>query len=371
MVDIKIKNVLQDLFYNVGNESAFGSVLSLYKAAKKILPFIRVKDVKEWVKSEETYGVHFPFKSKYPRSRIISAGIDYMWEMDLMDMQKLSRYNGGYRYVILVIDVFSRYVWTEKVKNKKGYIVLAALKSIFQHAGRKPEYIRSDKGSEFVNKWVKEWLAKNHVEHILTNSEVKAALAERAIKTVKGKLFKYMYHYQKWRYIDILQIVTETYNKSFHSSIGMSPVSVNKKNEKQLWWKMYVSMEKIKPVRLGYVNVLKPGLFVHISFLRGPFDREYRQKWSSEIFQIYQRFARDGILVYMLRDLSGEKLSGSFYREELQEVKNVTENLYKIEKILRKKKESSGKYKYFVKWLNWDRKFNSWVNEDDVMDLHE
>ena len=128
-----------------------------------------------------------------------------------------------------------------------------------------------------------------------------------------------------------------------------------------------MSLEKINPVRCGHVNVLNNGSYVHISFLRGPFDHEYRQRWSGEIFQIYQRFSRDGLYVYWLHDLAGEKVTGSFYREELLQVMDDPDTLYKIEKVLKKKVGPDRRLRYYVKWLNWDSRFNSWVSADDVV----
>lgn len=369
MGNSEVDDLLTDLFYDTSNTASYGGVKRLYAEARKINHKITLKDVKLWLMKQETYGVHFPYRSTYERSRVISAGIDYLWEMDLMDMQKLSRYNSRARYVLLVIDVFSRFVWCRSLKNKQGSEVVNALKSIFLVSGRKPEYLRSDKGSEFTNRLVQAWLAKVKITHIVTLSEVKAAVAERAIKTIKSKLFKYMYHLQTWRYIDVLQNVTDTYNATVHSSIGVAPSTVDKKDERRLWWNMYVSVDKLKPQRKGYTNVLHVGTYVRISFHRGPFDREYRQKWSGEIFQVYQAFSRDGVLVYYLRDMVGEKLQGSFYREELLEVKNNPEALYKIEKILKRKRSPGGEKMYFVKWLNWDRRFNSWIREQDMVRL--
>ena len=365
----QLDSVLGELYYDVGSPVSFGGVQRLYRVAKQKLHGLTVKQVKGWLQRQEEYGVHFPYRTRYPRSRIISAGLDYMWEMDLMDMQRLARFNSGFRYVLLVIDVFSRFVWCEPLKNKKGEVVVDVLKRIVTSSQRQPKYLRSDKGSEFTNVYVRRWSEKNRIRQILTNSEVKAAIAERAIKTVKGKIYKYLYHVQKWRYVENLGKIVDAYNNTKHSSTGIEPGKVSKENEKKLWWDMYVSLVKISPVRIGHVNVLQTGSYVRISFLRGPFDREYRQKWSSEIFQIYQRFARDGVYVYWLRDLAGEKLTGSFYREELLQVMDDPETLYKIEKVLKKKLGPDGRLRYYVKWLNWDNRFNSWVFADDVVQV--
>ena len=78
---------------------------------------------------------------------------------------------------------------------------------------------------------------------------------------------------------------------------------------------------------------------------------------------------RDGVIVYWIRDLSGEDVLGSFYREELEPVEYSPNNIYKIEKILRRKRDKNGKMMYYIKWLNWGRKFNSWEYKDQLEDL--
>ena len=366
MASVKVNAVLNKLYFNISSPGALAGVDRLYKAAKKQLPDLTYADVKAWLLSQEAYGVYYPFRGRFSRSRVISAGIDYLWEMDLMDMQKIAKANNGYKYVLLVIDVFSRFVWTSPLESKRGEEITSVLKFITQDMHRYPKYLRSDRGYEFVNLNVRRWCKAHNISHVLTNSEVKAALAERAIKTIKGRLFRYMHVTHSDRYIHVLQKVTRTYNNTFHSSIGMAPAAVSKANENALWWSMYVAMNKHKPVRQGFQNVLPVGLHVRISLLRNPFAREYRIKWSTEIFQIYQRFARDGILIYLLRDSSGEVLKGSFYREELLPIVKKPHILYKIEKIVKTVERPDGRRLHYVKWANWDDSYNTWIKEKDL-----
>ena len=366
MAGVKIGSVLGKIYYNTGSPGGFAGVQRLYDVAKAHLPDLTISDVKKWLLSQEAYGIHFPFRQSYPRSRVISAGIDYLWEMDLMDMQKVAVHNDGYKYVLLVIDVFSRYIWTAPVRFKTGVNVVSILSGIVHKTHRRPKYLRSDRGVEFVNRSMKQWCQKNGVTPIFTASEVKAALAERAIKTVKGRLYRYMNTFDKERYINVLPLVTKAYNNTVHSSTGMAPIEVSKANEKKLWWYMYVSMVKHKPVRAGMRNVLQEGSYVRISLLRRPFDREYRVKWSKEVFQIYQRYVRDGIPVYLLRDINGEKLIGSFYREEIQPVHQETNKLYSVEKILESVPRAGGRLLHNVKWTNWNDSYNSWIRDEDL-----
>jgi hypothetical protein len=293
-----------------------------------------------------------------------------MWEIDLMDMIKLAKLNKGFKYVLLVIDVFSRYVWIKSLKTKSAEDTFEALKSVFNFSKRVPKYIRHDQGKEFLNSKVQSLFKSLSIKDITTTDTTKASFAERAIKTVKGRLYRYMYHNQNYKYLDILPKITQAYNNSYHRILRMSPNQVSKDIEKKLWSQLYSSVRNPYLLKKNQnISILNVGSYVRISFYKHAFSREYRQKWSSELFQIFKRQMRDGIMVYWLRDLGGEKLQGSFYREELQPATFSPDTVYKIEKIIRKKKGKSGKTFLYVKWLNWGPKYNSWISEDDLKDI--
>ena len=114
---------------------------------------------------------------------------------------------------------------------------------------------------------------------------------------------------------------------------------------------------------------LNIGDWVRISYLKKTFDREYQEKWSGEIFKVVGRKLKQGRAVYTLQDYAGEDIVGSFYPEELQLI-TVPENaVYKVEKVIRSRKRKGKPREYFVKWLNWGERWNSWVTEQDLRDL--
>ena len=104
--------------------------------------------------------LHAPIKCNFTRRRVITNHIDEIWASDLVEMQQFSKWNKGYRYLLMVIDVFSKYGWIVPLKDKKGESVTEAFKTIFKD-GRKPQYLWVDKGKEFYNKHVKDLLEKN------------------------------------------------------------------------------------------------------------------------------------------------------------------------------------------------------------------
>jgi len=144
--------------------------------------------IKEFLSSERTYTLHKPALGKYKRNKVTSLGIDYLWQLNLVDMQKFSKLNKGYKYLLTCIDVFSKYAWVKPIKTKEGNVVLNAFKKILKD-GRKPEKIQTDVGKEFINKLFKAFLHKKNISIYIVNSEPKASVVERFNRTIKEKIW--------------------------------------------------------------------------------------------------------------------------------------------------------------------------------------
>jgi hypothetical protein len=99
---------------------------------------------------EDAYTLHKPMRRHFKRNRVIVGGIDQQWQMDLADMQSMQKFNDGYRYLLVCVDVFSKYAWLVPLKNKTGPTLVEAFKVILS-SGRKPEKIMTDQGTEFFN----------------------------------------------------------------------------------------------------------------------------------------------------------------------------------------------------------------------------
>ena len=137
-------------------------------------------------------------------------------------MTALSKENEGYRFLLLVIDTFSKYGYLIPLKDKKGETVADALKDIFKK--RKPEKLWTDKGREFYNKDVKDL-----VELYSTENEEKSSIAERWVRTIKEKMWKYFTDNNTYNYIDVLPDLVEDYNNTVHSSTKLTPKEASKK----------------------------------------------------------------------------------------------------------------------------------------------
>ena len=103
--------------------------------------------------------LHKPIKRNFTRRRVIVNGIDEVWCSDLIEMQKFSRWNAGYRYLLMVLDVFSKYGWIVPLKDKKGETVMNAFKTIFKE-GRKPQYLWTDKAKSITTNMLRNYLIR-------------------------------------------------------------------------------------------------------------------------------------------------------------------------------------------------------------------
>jgi len=358
---------LKDIYYNPANPASFSGPDKLFHFVQKNGRYNLSKyKLRKWLSSQEPYSLQRPYRRPQNRTSIVVAGIDDQWSADLMDVDKFAKYNDGYRYILVVIDVFSKYLWLRKLKDKKGEYVAKAYESIFNE-GRKPNKIRTDKGQEFCARAVQSVFQKEGIRHLYAQNEVKASISERVIKTIKTKIYRYFTYKQSSRYIDKLQSFADGYNHTIHSTIDIEPAKVRKRNEETVRLSTYLARPNDrKPVK-QLIFKFKVGDKVRITQLRNIFSREYDEKWTGEVFNISSRFWRNNTPIYRIKDYNGEEITGTFYQSELQKIDIKDDELWKIEKILKTKGKGHNTQLY-VKWLNWPYKFDSWINSEDIED---
>ena len=272
---------------------------------------------------------------------------DNIWGVDLADMQLLSKFNKGFRFLLCVIDIFSKYAWVVPLKDKKDISFVNAFQIILKESNRKPNKIWVDKGSEFYNKSFKKWLRDNNIEMYSANNEGKSVIAERFIRTLKNKIYKYMTSISKNMYINKLDDIVKKYNSTYHTSIKMKPVDVKDNT--------YIDFKKV-------VNDKDPkfkiGDHVRISKYKNIFTKGYVSNWSEEIF-IIKKIKNTVPWTYVINDLNGEEIIGTFYENELQKTK---QNEFRKEKVIKRNGD-----KLYVKWKGYDNSFNSWIDKKDIV----
>ena len=166
-------------------------------------------------------------------------------------MRLISRCNKGIRFLLCAIDIFSKYAWVVPLKDKKGVSIVTAFESILRQSNRKPNKIWVDEGSKFYNAFFKKWLQGNDIVMYSTNNEGKSAVAERFIRTLKSKIYKYITSISKNVYINKLDDIVDEYNNTYHTTIKMKPIDVKNNtyintDTLQIGLKKYLLFKKLK-----------------------------------------------------------------------------------------------------------------------------
>ena len=262
-------------------------------------------------------------------------------------MQLISKFNKGFRFLLCVIDIFSKYAWVVPLKDKKGITITNAFQNILKESNKKPKKIWVDKGSEFYNSSFKKWLKDNDIEMYSTHNEGKSVVVERFIRTLKTKIYRYMTSISKNVYINKLGDIVDEYTNTYHRTIKMKLVDV--KNNAYIDFKKEVNDKDPK---------FKVGDYVRISKYKNIFAKGYSPNWSEEIFVITK--AKNTVpWTDIINELNGEEIIGTFYEKQLQK---TNQQEFRIKKAIKRKGD-----KLYVKWKGYDNSFNNWIDKKDLV----
>lgn len=296
--------------------------------------------------------LHSPVRNNFLRRKYKQIGILDTYQIDLIDIQSYARENGGNKYILVAIDVFTKICYAVPLKSKSGKDTTEGMKKIFSIDNKYPKKIHSDKGTEFYNKYFKKLLSDHKIHLYSTFSDKKASIVERVIRTIKTNLWKLFSFRGNYKYIDILNQVISTYNNTIHRTIKMKPSDVNSSNEKLLLDTVYNYKYSNKEKQKFHI-----GNYVRISKNRQIFYKAYQTNWSFEIFQIV-RVQNTFPITYILRDYENNIIMGGFYQFELLAVSDP--QMYLVKKIIKRKKN-----KLLVEFLGFKK--HEWINDCDMI----
>ena len=220
-------------------------------------------------------------------------------------------------------------------------------KKVLNKSDCKSNKIWVDKGSEFYNRSMKSWLAKNNIKMYSTHNEGKFVLAEIFIRTLKNKIYKYITSISKNVYIDKLDDIVNKYNNSYHRAIKIKPINVKGNT--------YIDFGKENNDKDPKFQV---GDHVRISKHKNIFAKGYTPNWPEEVFVI-KKVKNAVPWTYVINDLNGKEIIGTFYEKEQQK---TNQQEFRIEKVIKRKGN-----KLYVKWKGYDNLFDSWIDKNDVI----
>lgn len=353
------RNFLSTVYFNQKHPAGFSSFTELQKYSKG-----KVKDeeIKRWLKSKDSYTLHREVTRKFKRRKYIVSGIDSLWQADLTDFTSFSKSNDNFKFILFVIDVFSRQAFARPIKNKSCKEVINAFHDIVESSNRKPLHLSTDQGKEFLCKGFQDMLKKNKIIFYTTFSqETKGSFVERLQRTLKQKIFRYFTYSGKTRYLDVLQDFIDSYNNTQHRSIKMKPNDVNQGNQSILWNDQYFPDDYSTQRPIFKFRV---GDTVRVSKFKSTFSKGYHQRWSNEMFTVVKRHHTDPP-VYTLADQNNEVITGTWYESEMQKV-TPENDIHRIERILDTRR-INGKTQYLVRWHGYSSDFDSYVNKNQLI----
>ena len=339
----EIKNPIQHLKENYKNTKhpiAFSGISNIYRYYDGKLT---QKQIKNYLSTENAYTLHKksrvtgynPTFIKYKRQQI---------QLDLVDIQNLSKSNDDYRYLLMGIDCFTRYGFCEPLKDKKSQTVLSGFKALLQKAKKYPSSVVSDSGSEFTNNKFVQFCKENSIKCHQSYTSIHASFVERFNRTIKNRIYSYMDSHNTQRFVDVLQDIITAYNNTNHRMIGTTPskaeLKQNHSNVRENLQKYYSKFSKQKPK-------YKVGDTVRITVLGNKFHRGFEVQNKDEVFVISDVNTNLPRPLYKLHTFGdpNEIIKGSFYGNELT-LTNLDQ--FYIEKVLRKTKN-----KVLVKWQGY------------------
>lgn len=350
------EKIIRRAYMDMNSPSAFAGIEKVYEEARKQDPKITKSQVKEYLENEPTYSIHKPSRIRYQRLRIVPTGLNSDWQADLAILNQISKYNDGYPYLLVCIDVLSRRIKVAPAKSKSTSHMIAAFDEIWKKAGTKPNRLTTDRGLEFESGAMKNYFHKHQIQkNVVYSDDLHAAMVERSNRTIKSRLYKYFTQYRTWRWIGVIDRIVEDINNSVNRSIGVTPNSVTMENSQQLLRKVYKQPDD--DVRAPKYKV---GDLVRIDHRKGVFTKSYLPSYTEEIFRI--RKAREGNPpYYRIEDLHGEEVLGAFYNENFSKTSLAPNS--RIAEVLRERtNRATGVKEALVKWIG--ERQEKWIPVD-------
>ena len=377
------EDYIKKLYTNVNIAGSYGGLRRFYNnLSQDDKQKFKYADVKRWLSKQEIQPYVKSRNKAVIGIKFYVSKIDEIWQADVAyaSQMMISKKDEKFMSFLLIIDVFSRFCFTRPLKQINADSVVNALEDIFESTRRRCQKIQFDKGSEFMNHKIKSLLDQKDIKYYFVSGSSKAAFAERCILSIKKRLSVYfVYHKGKKHWYDDLKGITASYNGTVHSSHGFRPSKIRSIDQNLIWMRTYKynivhsSMNKFKskdklPLMSKRTRAssfrYKVNDRVRISVFKDKMLRAYSSQYTNEVFTIIDRKSNSGYFMYLLKDYNNKTIEGFVYENELIKVHIQEDQIYKIEKILKKTRHKS-----LVKWLDWPNQFNSWVLNSDIMDM--
>ena len=270
--------------------------------------------IADFLRHHDTHGVYRRIiKKTFPRRRVIARFPFEIFMGDLIEYPQYKYRNNGFRFILVLIDCFTKKMYTAPMKRKSQESSALAFESIFENFDSYPINIVTDRGTEFYNAEVRKVFDTYGINHYSTPTKTawKTSMAERVIRTLKSRFEKYFHEKNTKKWIDVLQAFTSNYNATPHSGHKLPPNEVNDLNRELVYKRLYP--------HLNLTTVCKLKVKDKVRKIRDKtlFEKGYKENWSQEIYQISSVRQSNSICWYKLENLAGEEQEGIWYYYQL------------------------------------------------------
>ena len=352
---------VKELYQDPQFSGSFTGKRRFYDAVKAKHNNAKFKVLEDALKGVDSYTLHKPTVKPQKYRRIYTKGIKYLYQIDLVDMRKFEKKNDGFRWIVTIIDTFSKKTWALKMKRKSANSIMDVMEPFLEQ--NTPKKMEFDQGTEFYNNLFLDLLKKHGIKYFSVYSDRKCAIVERFNRTLKTRMYRSFTARGNHRWVDILEDLVDGYNDTKHSATKYAPNKVNDQNEDIVRKNLYPTVKKELKHTFEHFKV---GDTVRISTKKSTFQKGYEQTYSYEIFTVNE-VKKTYPVTYGLRDYKGNIIEGSFYTSELQLVE-VTDNIWPVEKVI-KSRYRGGRTEYLVKFQGYPDEANTWIPQEDLFDL--
>ena len=268
------------LYYSPNTE--YTSINKLYNKLKhrgisydEVKDFINKQEAHQLFKKPKHIKYYFPIVAKY-KHEILQA--------DLIDISDLASANENYKYILVCIDVFSRFVYAIPLKSKDTQTIIKSMEDIIELTH--PKIINCDKGSEFISNTFKTLMKNNNIEikYVEVGDHKKLGVIDRFVRTLREKINKYLVMHNTTKYINVLPSIIHSYNNSYHSGIKHTPSEVQDTDEEiiKLTNRKYNKAKEEE-------TIFNIGDNVRYIINRKAFEKHTLPKWSKSIHSIISK----------------------------------------------------------------------------------
>ena len=346
---------MQLLYNNKKSDAYLASLSYLNKHYSQYKKYWRL-----YLLSKDSYVSTSPIIRKFLRKKYIVSQINTSFQCDLAVMstifgESLPKHNKNTRYLLILVDMLSRFIYVYKLTSKSSQAVAKQLELFLSMMKGSVHDLMCDEGGEFWGKPTQNILKKWNVNlYSSKNTEIKSGLVENKIKYLKSKIFKYISHSGNYNYISALPNIVSSINNTINRVIGLAPSKITKSHESYLFTKLHRSNNTNRSPKF------EKNTLVRISRTKKHFEKlSTYYKWGQEIF-IIDKIINSFPITYQIADLEKNSILGSFYDKEMTPV-ILDKNKYHF-KILKKNKDS-----FYINLLLHSKNTKIWVHRNSIL----